>query len=238
MRMGASQPKKRLLSLVIGSVCLLPMMVGAETSTEGQVSFIENKDQTFPVNPNNPQEEIQVGRPPTHGPLSLNYVPDLRFQSAGEQLGESVYFNADLAVVKQVSDGKEAEVPNFIQLTDNRSNQSQWRLYVKQNQPLTSLDGKDQLVAAKIVIKNMVMTSLNDPSTEGKQAIPSVELTGEKAVDHLIVDADNKKGNQLLSFGGTNQEAKKSVQLVIPMETRVRATSYTTSLTWTLIDAP
>lgn len=235
-----------LITLVTVTTLALPVSVlAAEPSLNsgGHVSFIAGSDPTDPTDPTDP-ENPDPGKPDpdpnpggTAGPLSLDFVSQFEFNQQKISSETATYY----ANPQKWSGGNATEKPNFVQVTDNRGTFAGWNLRVKQEKQFNN-GGSDltqpgaELKGAKLTFSNAALDSIV-PSEFAPDAPKSFVLT-PGAEDTLVTAAQNKgMGTWVYRFGDdTNKD--KSVALEVPGGTPKLATSYTTTLTWSLAALP
>ncbi|OJG49104.1 hypothetical protein RV06_GL002030 [Enterococcus haemoperoxidus] len=233
-----------LLSILLGGISIETPSVFADSSignkSEAEIFYTENTDITPPIDPREPDESTEIVspipvQPGTSGPLSVDFAPHVIF---GEHEGskENDTYYAKLTKIKKKADGSEEEVPNFLQLTDNRGKDAGWRLTVKQNGQLKN--GAHILKGAEISLNNITLFSPNN----GKEpiAIESVRLDPDSMEPTEVSRSTETtgKGTWMIMFGKDKEESKKSIQVRVPGSAEKKKGNYTTSLTWELIDTP
>ncbi|WP_086329989.1 WxL domain-containing protein [Candidatus Enterococcus mansonii] len=230
--------------LVVGSLIITQTMTIAEANTgvpsEVEVFFTENKDPTPPLNPKDPNEHVEVIsdlpiKPGTEGPLSVDFAPNVVFgeQEASEE--DDVYY-AQLTKVRKKSDDTVDEVPNYIQITDNRGKDNGWKLTVKQNGQLRN--GDHILVGAEMMLKNVTLISPNDNKKPIYTKDILLDPVASQPIEVSKSDEKTGKGTWIIMFGSNLSESKKSIQIKVPGDTDKKRGKYTTSLTWELVDSP
>ncbi|EUJ42390.1 WxL domain-containing protein [Listeria riparia] len=129
--------------------------VGSVTS-DGKVKFTQQTsgDINPSVNPLNPDQPLDPAEgdtpyPGTGGPLSIDYASSFDFGTQ-EISAETKTYHAKLDKVRV--DGEEIEVPNSVQVTDNRGNNAGWHLTVAQNGQLED-ESNRTLAGAEIELK-------------------------------------------------------------------------------------
>ncbi|MHC5250816.1 WxL domain-containing protein [Listeria kieliensis] len=217
---------------------------GGQMNSVGTIQFTVNHNTELPQNPLNPdptkpivpkdEDEHEKG---TAGPLSIDYVSNFRFLSQ-ETSGTTEVYYADLDHVVDQSSGSDIDLPNFVQVTDKRGSNTGWRLSVTQNEQFQNENGKDYLDGAELTLKNGSSNS-NDGGT-APTVHQDIKLTpgltsGSEVVSAL---ANEGTGTWFAYFGKDNDEAKKSIELVVPGKAKKVKGLYTTKLTWTLTDSP
>ncbi|MBC1521168.1 LPXTG cell wall anchor domain-containing protein [Listeria aquatica] len=207
------------------------------SSSRADAYYKPNYDHTKPLNPVQPNEKIQPksANPGTPGPLSIDFASNIQFGSH-EITGQTETYFAALTPVTVISTGQSEEVPNYVQVTDNRGTLGGYRLTVKQNGQLKS--GKAVLQGAEIIFLNSTLRSMTNKKTPRNFQKIVLDATGESASDVIVAKAGTGAGTWLNIFGGSREQARKSIQVVLPKETRKQAGHYRTTLTWEMIDSP
>jgi len=212
---------------------------GASVKSIGTISYVPDDSTVTPIDPIDPDPEKPIvptdpgdHENPTAGPLSIDYVSNLRF---GEQktTGQNATYYANLDKIIE-SDGSQIERPNFVQVTDKRGSNAGWHLTVTEDAQFKS--GENELTGAQLTLMNGTMATPNDgiePTAEQK-----IALTPGTASDVLDAKADQGTGTWLDRFGTDEAAGKKSVSLSVPGKTKKVQSEYKTSLTWTLTDTP
>ncbi|AAU19475.1 WxL domain-containing protein [Bacillus cereus] len=223
------------------------------------VTFTENSEVTKPINPIDSEEEVTTtGNPDdpkdpkdpknpddpdnpednnhedgTQGPLSIDYVSNFHFGKHNISGSDQVYY-AKLDTVKAKSGNK--EVPNFVQVTDNRGTNKGWKLTVKQNGQFKAAE--TELTGAELKLSNPFVNSATDKKFS--PTAKEVTLNPDGSTQEVtIAEAGNGMGTWTTAYGKDNVEGAKSVGLSVPGTTaKVKDTKYKTSLTWTLEDTP
>ncbi|OEG18124.1 cell surface protein [Enterococcus quebecensis] len=230
--------------LILGILTIVQSVTIAQADTgrqsEVEVFFTENKDPTAPLNPKELSEPVEIIsdipiKPGTPGPLSVDFAPHVVFGEQDGSADDDVYF-AQLTKVKTVSDGSEDEVPNYIQITDNRGKDNGWKLTVKQNGQLRN--GDHTLTGAEMMLKNIKLISPNG----NKEPIYTKDITldpiNSQPMEVSRSDEKTGKGTWIIMFGSNLSESKKSIQIKVPGDIEKKRGKYTTSLTWELVDSP
>lgn len=216
-----------------------PAKDGATMKSIGTISYVTDTDPVNPVNPINPDPDnpITPDDPddhddPTSGPLSIDYVSNLRF---GEQktTGSNTTYYAQLDHATD-SNGAKVDMPNFVQVTDKRGSNTGWHLSVTQDAQFKS--GEEELKGAALTLDHAVLSTPNDGVAP--TASQAIKLTPGQASDVLDAKADQGTGTWLNRFGTDEEEGKSSVSLFVPGSTKKIQGEYKTSLTWILTDSP
>jgi len=215
---------------------------GATMNSKGFIQFEQNTDTVDPVNPTKPEEVVEPRDPKdpkdphedgTKGPLSIDYVSNFQFKTQKASGNNEVYY-ASLDRVKKKVDGSIIEVPNYVQVTDNRGTNAGWKLTVTQNEQFKTASNK-ALTGAALTLKNGTLNSAS--GNDAPESLQNITLTPGVASDVVNAKVDQGMGTWTNAFGQL-EEAKNSVELSVPGKTKKEQAEYTTSLTWELKDAP
>lgn len=214
------------------AVYAAPTVTEKSIKSDGDVIFKLDDGKTPPVDPTNPDEEVEPEEPgeSTDGPLSIDHVSNLHF---GEQL-ISAKAKTYYAAMEKVKKGEESiEVPNYVQVSDKRGSNEGWILKVKQEQQFATDEGTE-LGAAELKLSNAQVQTTSDNNATAPTPISEITLVPAGG-DVEVVSARQDEGMGLWtnSFGNETTGAN-SVSLHVPGESAKQAAKYTTTLTWTL----
>jgi hypothetical protein len=212
---------------------------GASMHSIGTITYVTDSDITNPIDPTDPDptDPITPTDPgdhenPTPGPLSIDYVSNLRFGSQKTTGADTTYY-ADLDHVKD-STGTDKNLPNFVQVTDKRGSNAGWHLTVTQDEQFKS--GTEELTGASLTLDHATLSTPDGGvAPTANQAITLKPGTASDVVDSK---SDQGTGTWLDRFGTDEAEGKTSVSLFVPGKTKKVQGEYKTSLTWTLTDSP
>lgn len=239
-----------ILSMLFSSSILLNAIVvkaddvpeyGASINSKSTVSFEEDTSLTDPLDPTNPDEKDPITpldpddhEPGTNGPLSIDYVSNIRF-GLKKASGKNEVYWAELDGVKD-SKGVDLEVPNFIQVTDKRGVWKGWHLTLSQEKQFYNETAKESLNGAKMTLNNGI------PNSKDGGGEPSVKssIVLVPGIPHDVANAEETKGSGTwaVRFGQDNEEAKQSISLEVPSTTTKAQGEYSTTLIWKLTDSP
>ncbi|MGH1298666.1 WxL domain-containing protein [Bacillus pretiosus] len=231
-----------LTALAGGTSVLAAEQDGGTLNSKAFIKFEKNTETVDPENPIKPGEVVEPVIDPenpddthekgTDGPLSIDYVSNFNFETQKASGNNEIYY-AKLDTVKG-KDGNE-EVPNFLQVTDNRGTNAGWKLSVTQNDQFKTADNKE-LTGAALTLKNGTPNSAS--GSDAPTAAQDIALVPGQASDVLTAQEEQGMGTWTNAFGKSVEEGKKSVELSVPGKTKKEQAQYTTSLTWELKDAP
>ncbi|EUJ31463.1 WxL domain-containing protein [Listeria cornellensis] len=241
--------KYAVVGLVAASVVLTQMNASASAAEVGSVttnSKIQFKKQEEsivnpPVNPLDPDQTLDPADggttyPSTSGPLSIDYASQFDFGTQ-EISGETKVYKAKLDKVKV--NGEYIDVPNNIQVSDNRGNNAGWHLTVAQDGQLK--DGSNRsLNGAEIAITKTTPTTKTGTGVVAPTASQSIKLNPNGTASTVLdAKAEQGMGKWVANFGADNTAAADAVTLTVPGKSAKYADSeYATTLTWTLSDTP
>ncbi|EGS7981988.1 WxL domain-containing protein [Enterococcus faecalis] len=238
-----------LTTVLFSSICLGEVKGYAEETTEygasmkskSTVSFEEDTSTTDPLDPINPDDKnpIKPTDPGDHeectaGPLSIDYVSNIRFGLNKSSGKEEIYW-ANLDTIKDSKD-TELEVPNFVQVTDKRGVWNGWHLTVTQEEQFYNASAKKSLDGAVMTLNNGVANSKDGGETPSVSA--PVTLTPGESVDVASANEGKGSGTWSVRYGDNQEEGKKSISLKVPGATTKAKGEYATTLTWKLSDSP
>ncbi|MGR5986188.1 WxL domain-containing protein [Bacillus cytotoxicus] len=203
------------------------------------VSFTQNENPVNPVNPVKPGEDVEPNDPHeqgTNGPLSIDYVSNFHFGKQKMSGNDKVY-TAQLDTVKvKGGDEKGIQIPNYVQVTDDRGTNKGWKLTVKQDAQFKA--GNNELTGAELKLHNPVASS-----TIGAEYAPEVKevaLDPNGATQEVAIAKEGKgMGTWVTRYGQDEVEGAKSITLSVPgAVAKVKDEKYETTLTWALEDTP
>lgn len=231
------------LGLLFSTVFLIndTSVHAASMKSKSTVSFEEDTSSVDPLDPTNPDitNPITPTDPDDHedgtaGPLSIDYVSNIRFGLNKASGKEEIYW-ATLDEIKD-SQGADLQVPNFVQVTDKRGVWDGWHLTVTQEEQFYNASAKEYLESAELTIMNSVPNSADG----GDEPTVSSSITLVPGTPSDVANATESKGSGTWSirFGQDADAGKKSISLKVPAKTTKAQGEYSTTLTWQLSDSP
>ncbi|MBA3927712.1 WxL domain-containing protein [Listeria rustica] len=207
----------------------------AEYETKMDLSLEKRTGVVDPLDPEDPTKPLEPTKPGTSGALSIDHISDVMFGTHKRSKKNTIYY-AELSQMVQKRDGKKIEVPNYVQVTDDRGNNKGWQLNVRMASQLKN--GNHILEGAQLKLKNMKLIS---PS-HGIRPIANklIELNPVSLDSSSVVTAGENQGTGtwVAAFGGSKKDGKTSIQLTVPGKTKKYDGNYTTTLIWELVDSP
>lgn len=192
----------------------------AKTNSNATVQFKEYSD---PLNPDN------------GGPLRIDKVTDMTFGTQVISGDDQVY----QATFKDEVDENGNKVSDYIRVIDDRGSNKGWELQVK-NDGFKSTDGKLTLDGAELKITTVSATSKSNNQLPSSLNEVVINNNGFKSLTNA--KANEGVGTTTLWFGESTNTAdatNQGVTLSIPgRSTKVKDTTYQTTLTWLLLDDP
>ena len=194
-------------------------------TSNATVTFTSGTDVNNPVDPDDPSKPLD---PPGQGtgeagPLSIDYVPNITFGSQTISGSQKVY-NA-------------SELKPFVQVTDIRGTGAGWNVIAKAT---AFNDGtNDSLKGSTISLTGGYALSSNPSATKPTPSNPVV-LTTDNTEATVVVAAENSGlGTWVNRWYPTETTATSNdnVTLTVPAGSAT-AKTHTSTITWTLADAP
>lgn len=227
---------KNLLLISLVSVTPFGIANAADVESKGEVIFKENAD---PINPVDPDEggEIISPRPPTDGPLSINYASDISF---GKQViaNSMQTYLAENDLIELISTGEQKLMPNFVQVTDLRGKASGWTLGVKQNSKFHTKDGHE-LANSSLTLKKSTVRPQIQEMPENFYPKSTIDQPVTLLNDQLTEVARADAGTGIATwniFLGDFTDQSNNLSLTIPAGDVKAPGIYNTTLTWVLQD--
>lgn len=239
--------------------------------TKGEVTF-KRDDETGPIivdptDPENPNVIDPEGGGGSAGngtkSFNINWVSEFKF---GDMLitGQKISQYADSATLNFIGANDTDEqiipktnLPNFIQVTDNRGTNTGWKVtasasefrqYDAENQPL---DDKSLKGAQLLLTNPQIFSQGSDEELSPTANANSIDLLENKGTPVSIMTAAEKKGQGTWSLAWSpnskgehfefvyNEGVDKGVQLVVPVTALPEADkTYTSEIEWILSDTP
>ncbi|EUJ23622.1 WxL domain-containing protein [Listeria grandensis] len=212
---------------------------GGTLGSKADVNFIPNDTVTNPVDPTDPgNPEVVEPVDPDHpagtaGPLSIDYISNIHF---GEQKisGNNEVYSAQLDQIKVGEAGTVKDIPNYVQITDNRGSNAGWHLTVKQDGQF--INGASELTGAVLKFENPSLNSASESDSPVATGF-SLDPAGTSS-DVMSAEENQGMGTWVEMFGADETEAAESITLSVPGKTSKVAGKYEATLTWELTDTP
>lgn len=212
---------------------------GSSASSTGHVSFLEDTAKNKLIDPFNPNVNDELKpydasayQPANSGPLSIDYISNLRFGKQKSTGFDKVYY----ATLDRMVDHNAKDIyrPNFVQVTDKRGTNTGWHLTVLQNTQFKN--GANELDGAELRFEHATLST----SGNGSQPVANqkIILTPGKSSAVLEAKSNQGMGTWVNRFGVDEKEGEMSVSLFVPAKAKKCQGEYQTSLTWTLSDSP
>ncbi|MGX7419394.1 WxL domain-containing protein [Carnobacterium gallinarum] len=205
-------------------------------TSDAELEYTKKTGTTPPVHPIKPEPVVPID-PPTGnvGELTIDYISNIKF-GKHQIANKDMVYQAKLTKVT-TSDGVEEEVPNYVQVTDDRGSLAGWSLKVKQNDAFKS--GAATLTNTTLTFKNGIAKSSNTSDVIYAPISTETVLT-PSGDNQLIVDAKANQGmgTWRTRFGDNNAEGVESIELMVPWNSAKTEGTYKTSLTWELGNTP
>lgn len=210
---------------------------------EQVVNYIYTKDLVEPVDPLDPEIEVDPENPPElpedQGTLSIDFISSFNFGAQTISAQNKRYYAQPQRLLNKDATVNETEKrPNYIQVSDRRSENERkgWTLAVTQNSQFT--DRQDnQLRGARLLLNNQQFASVQENGEPMLQNQDGAVLIPEQKTP-LVTASDGQGAGTWVYRFGDEKNAGESVALEVPPTADPRATTYQTSLTWELSAVP
>lgn len=218
--------------------------------SQATVTFTEDTDRKTSLNPTSPVTDDKKNavtplnpdgtdwsdsRTITNSALTIDYASSFDFQTKKMSTKTEVY-SAKAQEYKD-SNNNQKIGPNYVQVTDTRSGAAKgWTLQVSQPEEFKATSNGSALKGTKITLGNGAYIAGELVSNDMKAYSPVIE-PGQAAVSVMTAPTGQGRGTSLYTMGNTDTAAE-SVKLEVPGSSEKEASTYTTTLNWTLLDAP
>lgn len=212
--------------------------VAAEYDTKANIFFEINDDVTVPVDPEDPDKEVDPEvdpegedpiEPGTKGPLSIDYASHINFGSVKISGNKETYFANPIQI------GEAGERAPYVQVTDSRGTKAGWELQVSQAAEFATAGGAE-LTGSELTLANGEVNSNSDFTN-----ITATDVTFENHDElYPVVNAavDNGAGTFTNQFGKIVEGKATDVSLTVPADLKIEKEKYSTDLNWVLVDTP
>lgn len=207
------------------------------------VTAIYEKVTIFPVDPLNPETEVDPENKPEipedQGLLSIDFVSQFDFGSKGISVQDQTYYAQPQRLLNE--DGtviSEEERPNYVQISDRRPENERmgWQLSITQNGQFSGQNNQE-LIGARIRLANQKVVNSQGNIAPSIQMTEPLELVPGLKSTLLTAKNNEGYGTWIYRFGDKNTSGE-SVSLDIPKGTNPEATSYSTTFIWELSVVP
>ena len=216
---------------------------GRFTEEEQLIIFRYMKDTVGPVDPLNPEIEVEPENKPDlpedQGMLSIDFVSQFNFGIQRIAVSDQTYYAKSQRLLNEDGTVNEAEErPNFVQISDRRPDDERngWQLSVTQNGQFRNESGHE-LIGSEIQLFNQELVTAQGGTKPELQEEPVQRIVPNTKKVLLQADKESGTGTWIYRFGDQNT-ADKSIGLYVPKGTNPEATSYSTKLTWELSSVP
>lgn len=196
-----------------------------------------------PLDPLAPDKEIEPDNPPlipdNQGNLRIGFVSQFVFGEQERRLfEEATYYASPQLRLDANGEPIESEPkPNYVQISDNRTEADGWELSVRQREQFKTEQGSE-LTGSRLQLKNRQLVS-NHEGTKPREISSEEILILEPGERKPLLTSSNGegKGTWIYRFGDA-QTAGESVALVVPKGANPEITTYSTTLVWELSAVP
>lgn len=183
------------------------------------------------VDPANPP-----GLPGNQGAISIDFISQFDFGAVPIRSSKAHYQAQPQRLLNTENDALSGERPNFIQITDQRAEQSGWTLSARLSEEgFVSEDGHE-LRGVQILLKNIGMATTD--SNDSMQPTYWEHRVLNTRSQVLATAAVNEGGGTWIQRYGDGTTMGESVVLEIPVNATPQATSYTGKIYWELSFVP
>ena len=196
-----------------------------------------------PVDPLDPEVEVDPENrpelPDDQGLLSIDFVSQFNFGSQSISANEQIYYaNTQRLLNADGTVNKEEERPNYVQVSDRRSNDERngWQLAVTQEEQFAGEKGQE-LAGAQLGLMNQQLVTAQGGDGPSLQVTNPINLIPGRKRTLIRAEGSEGKGTWVYRFGDA-QTADKSVILTVPKGANPEAIKYSTTLTWELSAVP
>lgn len=240
----------------LGLSVLAPSVLAAPDSLpgSGEITFKEGTDPNPPVDPEDPEEEVDPPGPvnPEGGPLTIDFVGDLKFGTQNITPNEGIYYAAEASTTLK-GGGSAIKRGNWVQITDQRAvtaaGELGWNVKAELTEQFTAPVSGSVLSGSTLTYSNPVVTTETDTSGTIGGITPVNNVTLEYVEggggSETMVSAEPGHGfgtysiqyGRAAGFGGLTESTKtsnKSIQLVVPANKPLAKETYTAEITWTI----
>lgn len=216
---------------------------GTFTEEDINVTYIYDISQVSPVDPLNPDVEVDPENKPElpedQGFLSIDFVSQFNFGIQKISVSDQTYYAQPQRLLNEDETGNESEErPNYVQISDRRpaNERNGWQLSVTQNGQFSNQSGHE-LIGSEIQLLNQELVT-----AQGGTAPTLQEETVQRIIPNtkkilLQADEESGTGTWIYRFGDENT-VDKSVALEVPKGATPEADSYSTTLIWELSSVP
>lgn len=206
------------------------------------ITFQYFKEDVALVDPLDPDQEVnpenQPALPEEQGLLSLDFISSFHFGTQKISVTDQTYYAKTQRLLNEDGTTNQSEErPNYIQLSDRRSDDSRngWQLSVTQKEQFAGENGQE-LMGARISLKNQQVITSQGGQTPILQAVSSELTPGNK---RLLLSSEGSEGwgTWVYRFGDATT-AGESIALEVPKGANPEATTYSTTFVWELGAVP
>jgi len=214
---------------------------GRFTEEEQPVIFRYMKNTVNPVDPLNPEIEVDLESKPNlpedQGLLSIDFVSSFNFGSQSISINDQTYYAQPQRLLNEDGTVRETEErPNYVQISDRRpeSERNGWELAVTQQEQFKGKENQVLTGASITLLNQQVVTAQGGTAPELQSVHPLIPGNRQRL---LKAQGSEGMGTWIYRFGDA-ETVKESVALNVPKGANPEATTYSTKLTWELSSVP
>jgi len=179
----------------------------------------------FPLITPNVSDEIES--------LRIDFVPDLSFGVKSISVLDQKYFASSL-LVKESGSEELSERPNFVQVSNFRTDGSSWTLSVRQSNQFTNYKG-EELLGAALSFDNIDIISVNNSEISNENK--NITLFPGNTSNIVEFGINEGIGTWIIRFGNS-EIFEKSISLDVPGNSNPSSVEYTSKIEWILSEVP
>lgn len=215
---------------------------GRFTEEEQLIIFRYMKDTVDPVDPLNPEIEVDPENKPelpeNQGLLSIDFISSFNFGSQVISTQDQTHYAQPQRLLNEDGTVKDSEErPNYVQISDRRpeSERNGWQLAVTQKEQFKGKENQE-LKGASLSLSNQQVVTAQGGTAPGLQSVPCVLIPGNRRT-LLKAQGNEGTGTWIYRFGNADTQGE-SVALNVPKGATPEATTYSTTLIWELSAVP
>lgn len=239
-------------------------VISAETT--GKVNFKVDEtggpvvvDPTDPDNPNviDPGDEGSSGNGKRS--FNINWVSNFKFDDMTITGREITQYASSTTLNFKQPEGEGSEsieskenLPNFIQVTDNRGTNTGWKVIASASEFKQAGAGNNVLTGAQLLLTNpQIFNHGSSPELSPTAHTSGIDLldNDDQGVEIIKAKGQNGQGTWSMAWSpkaagenydfSYNDEEDKGVQLIVPMSAKPKiGEAYISTITWVLSDTP
>ena len=210
---------------------------GIYSDGEVDVYYVYELKETSILDPLDPEKEIFPLEAPNVSSeiesLRIDFVPNLSFGIKSISILDQKYFANPLRV-NESGDEELAERPNFVQVSNFRTDGSSWSLSVRQSNQFSSANN-EELLGAALSFDNIDIISVHN--NEISNEVKNITLYPGNISNLVEFGINEGLGTWIIRFGNS-ETFERSISLEVPGNSNPSAGEYTSKIEWILSEVP